>query len=159
MFLACRTWLAPSSYMSTMHSDNSDNNLDIAEVAHSVFASGFFESGLPIAAHRAETPLRLAYALNSEKVSAVNVKALGLALREIGEVEPVQPERKVSRQQQQQVQMIVQDVDLPASLKIALTVAAQKLVLRRDLYALSAVFLTVAEKLDAINATLRLGAR
>ena len=128
----------------TMRSDS------VSQVAKEAFASGFFTKNQVRDELHAETQVRLAMALMGSGVSYGQVNALALAVRDVGGLEPNDPDAAVTAKQRAQWDQLVAEKALPAPFKDLLEAVGPKLQKRRDLYALYGVLAGTLERLGAL---------
>jgi len=126
----------------------------VAEVARAAFTPGFFSGEALREEHRVETGLRLAYALRAAQVEPGRLHALALAVRDVGDAEPLEGKEKerLTDKQQRMLQGLIAEKGLPAPFRELLEAALPRLSQRRDLAALYGVLSGAYERMGRIEA-------
>lgn len=128
---------------------------DMRQLAHTLFPGGFYNAAGDLAPEfRGEVPLRLMYALRDAGVQRWQIEALTLALRDIGEAAPLEPEAAVDPAQRKVLDDIRAEDDLPAVFKALLDAVAPRLRQQKDLVAFYGVMNNVIGKWDTTAALL-----
>ncbi len=118
-----------------------------AKTASTVFAPGFYSGEALRQEHRAESSLRLAYTLHAAQVDPRLVHALALAVREVADAAPFEPQQRLSSIQLTRYEGLMNEKGLPAPFRDILQAALPRLTLRRDLTALYGVLSGTYERM------------
>jgi len=124
---------------------------DIRQLAQTLFQGGFYNAAGEMAPEfRGEVPLRLMYALREAGIQRWQLEALTLALRDVGEATPLDTEARLNPAQQQVLDGIGAEDDLPAVFKALLEAVAPRLRQQKDLVAFYGVMNNVISKWDTM---------
>jgi len=136
---------------------------DIRQLAQTLFQGGFYNAAGEMAPEfRGEVPLRLMYALREAGtlrlmyalreagIQRWQLEALTLALRDVGEATPLDTEARLDPAQQQVLDGIGAEDDLPAVFKALLEAVAPRLRQQKDLVAFYGVMNNVISKWDTM---------
>ena len=124
---------------------------DVRQLAQTLFQRGFYNAAGEMAPEfRGEVPLRLMYALREAGIQRWQLEALTLALRDVGEATPLDTEARLDPAQQQVLDGIGAEDDLPAVFKALLEAVAPRLRQQRDLVAFYGVMNNVISKWDTM---------
>lgn len=124
---------------------------DILQLAQTLFQGGFYNAAGEMAPEfRGEVPLRLMYALREAGIQRWQLEALTLALRDVGEAAPLDTEARLDPAQQQVLDGIGAEDDLPAVFKALLEAVAPRLRQQKDLVAFYGVMNNVISKWDTM---------
>ena len=127
---------------------------DVAQLASTLLANGYYQGDDIAPGMRGEVPLRLMYALRDAGVQRWQLEALVLAVRDLGEAAPLEPAAVLDPAQKQAFDGIRAEDDLPVAFKGLLDAAAPSLVLQQDLAAFYGVLNNVIAKWDTMAAFL-----
>jgi hypothetical protein len=94
---------------------------DVRQLAQTLFQGGFYNAAGEMAPEfRGEVPLRLMYALRDAGIQRWQLEALTLALRDVGEASSLDAEAPMNPAQQQVLDSIGAEEDLPVVFKALL---------------------------------------
>jgi hypothetical protein len=126
----------------------------LKEVAGTLFGTSFFAGDALREELRAEGPLRLAYALGEGGVHPDSLHALALAVREVGDAEPLkgQETEKLTDKQRKMVEGMIAEKGLPGPFRDLLEAALPRLTQRRDLVVLYGILTSAYERMGRIEA-------
>jgi hypothetical protein len=125
----------------------------VGEVAGAVFGPGFFVAEALREEPRVEAALQLAYALREAGVHPDSVRALAVAVREVGDSAPLgeQEKERLTDGQRKALRGLLAERGLPAPFRDILEAALPTLTLRRDLAVFSAVLSGTHERMGRIG--------
>jgi len=126
----------------------------LKEAASTLFATSFFAGDALREELRAEAPLRLAYALGEAGVHPDSLHALALAVREVGDCEPLQGQEKekLTDKQRKMFEGMIAEKGLPGPFRDILQAALPRLTQRRDLVVLYGILSSAYERMGRIEA-------
>ena len=130
----------------------------VRELAKESFSEGLWSEGRPLPRHRAETPLKLAFALLAEGLPKGHVRALALAVRELGEGSTLDADRTLTAAQRDGLAELAAEPKVPEALRALLEEAMPHVKTRVDLYGLYQVLSSIGDRCESAIATARLAA-
>jgi hypothetical protein len=138
----------------TQKQTSTEAGQSLKEVASTLFGTGFFVGDALREELRAEAPLRLAYALGEAGVHPDSLHALALAVREVGDAEPLkgQETEKLTDKQRKMIEGMIAEKGLPGPFREILQSALPKLTQRRDLAVLYGMLTSAYERMGRIEA-------
>jgi hypothetical protein len=133
---------------------------DVRQLAQTLFQGGFYNAAGEMAPEfRGEVPLRLMYALRDAGIQRWQLEALTLALRDVGEASSLDAEAPMNPAQQQVLDSIGAEEDLPVVFKALLDAVMPRLRQQKDLVAFYGVTNNVIGKWDMMAELLRQDAK
>ncbi len=138
----------------TQKQTSTEAGSSLKEVASSLFGTAFFAGDAMREELRAEGPLQLAYVLGKAGVHPDSLHALALAVREVGDAEPLQGQEKekLTDKQRKMVDGMIAEKGLPGPFRELLQAALPRLTQRRDLVVLYGILSSAYERMGRIEA-------